>query len=510
MLPLIGAFNLSSVSFDNAAMQVLNAGLKFVPTASARTSESVVQQQINGFARKVRLGFQFGSTQHQNSKYHIPHPAFEPEKASAGVEDFLNDMSDQVKSFYEQHQENPKHNLGSAHKHAVQALCNNTNIVVKPSDKNLGLCILDKEDYEGLLFKELNDISQFQLLLDPPAHVLSRLVQRFRAIYMMWCNVLPSHVLEYFQHWAEQSHMFPHPYCLPKLHKLPEVTKEQLPSLKGRLIVPSHSWVTYAASVYMADVLQEAVKEKYDYILPDSRTLIRKLEGVKVSCDARLVTFDVVAMYPSIDTDKAIEAACAVVKPALRGAVYDLLHFIMDNSFCMRGDNAYHQTSGTAMGTPCAVGFANNDFAKRLEDVLRAEFPNFPKHYFRLIDDGFFVWEGTDDELQRFLNRMNDLLPEINITWSISSLKVAYLDLWIFKDLDSAMDGLVPIKFSTFQKAHNKYMYVPYSSHHRPSVFRALVRGELIRYVVTNTDEHHYVAIAELFKQRILQRGYPV
>jgi len=50
--------------------------------------------------------------------------------------------------------------------------------------------------------------------------------------------------------------------------------------------------------------------------------------------------------------------------------------------------------------------------------------------------------------------------------------------------------NMVPIMFSTYQKPHDKYLYIPFQSHHRSHVFRAFVRGELIRYVsvvVTNT-----------------------
>ena len=158
--------------------------------------------------------------------------------------------------FEKQQQCRPKTNLGPAQRRALQALRTDPDIIVKPSDKNLGLCILDKADYEALLLKELNDFEQFKLVLDPAEQITRALVTRFKGILSLWRRDLPAHVFRYFEHWAEQAHLFPHPYVLPKLHKLPEVTREQLPNLKGRLIVPSHSWVTYAASVWLADVLR--------------------------------------------------------------------------------------------------------------------------------------------------------------------------------------------------------------------------------------------------------------
>jgi len=63
--------------------------------------------------------------------------------------------------------------------------------------------------------------------------------------------------------------------------------------------------------------------------------------------------------------------------------------------------------------------------------------------------------------------------------------------------------------FSTYQKPHNRYLYIPYQSHHRPHVFRAFIRGELIRYAVTNTKEVSFAAMCAVFHQRLVSRGYP-
>jgi hypothetical protein len=257
----------------------------------------------------------------------------------------------------------------------------------------------------------------------------------------------------------------------------------------------------------MADVLNAACKLHFPHVLPDSRTLIRKLEGVQVPRTALLVTFDVVDMYPSINNAEAIQAACRVSPAHLRGAVQDMLHFVMDNSYCERRGQYYKQ-HGTAMGTSCAPPYANIYFAECVERILKQEFPDYPKQYFRLIDDGMFVWEGPRVRLDTFLNRMNTLLPNIKITWQISPLKVAYLDVWVAKDM-SGGGPLVPIQFSTYQKPHNKYMYIPYSSHHRPSVFRGFIKGELIRYAVTNTAKPDFDTVCGLFRERLLRRGYP-
>jgi hypothetical protein len=62
---------------------------------------------------------------------------------------------------------------------------------------------------------------------------------------------------------------------------------------------------------------------------------------------------------------------------------------------------------------------------------------------------------------------------------------------------------------TTYQKAMNKYLYLPYLSHHPQHVFKGIIKGELIRYTKTNTYKEDYLAIAKSFRNRLVARGYP-
>ena len=48
-----------------------------------------------------------------------------------------------------------------------------------------------------------------------------------------------------------------------------------------------------------------------------------------------------------------------------------------------------------------------------------------------------------------------------------------------------------------------------YSSCHQPAVHKAIISGELVRYVRTNTSETNYEVMKTQFKNRLLARGYP-
>ena len=54
----------------------------------------------------------------------------------------------------------------------------------------------------------------------------------------------------------------------------------------------------------------------------------------------------------------------------------------------------------------------------------------------------------------------------------------------------------------------NRYLYLPPSSNHAPHVSKALIKGELIRYVKRNTLYKDFLIIKTLFAQRLQKRGY--
>jgi hypothetical protein len=261
-------------------------------------------------------------------------------------------------------------------------------------------------------------------------------------------------------------------------------------------------------SQYLAAILNKACTDKFPHVLPDSRTLIRQLDGVRVARDSILVTYDVVDMYPSIDKAAAVRAAAASVPARQRGMVEEMASFVLDNTYCTRDGIVYQQTAGVAMGTACAPPLANIYMAVEFEQCARQLASSWPQYYFRLIDDGAFIWEGDKDSLQQFIQLLNTLLPNIKLKFATSDTCLQYLDVWIRKDMSGAA-STVPIVFSTYQKPHNKYLYIPYQSHHRLHVFKAFIHGELVRYVVTNTYAADFDKMSAVFWQRLRARGYP-
>lgn len=394
---------------------------------------------------------------------------------------------------------------------AMFELQDDPSIVVKPSDKNMGLCILDRSWYIAECLRQLGSIDTYVPVSTPDMpQTIERLKQRAMQLADFYRPYLPADVYKYLQAAAAANHIVPFFYLLPKVHKLPAVTRQHLHLLKGRPIAACHSWVTNPMSVYLADVLNDTCFRLFPQVLPDSKTLVSLLENTTVPQHAFLVTFDVESMYPSIENAGAV-AACsnAAAQCGYYGAmVEELLEFVMDNGYCQFDGQYYKQVQGTVMGTPVAPPYSNIYVASCLEAAAKAKCDNWPRIYKRFIDDGFFVWEEDEASLVAFLQLLNSTLPNINLTWQYSQHSIDYMDLTITKCAGTG--SAVGLKVTTYQKPHNQYMYIPYFSFHRRGVFKGFVKAELQRYAVTNTLPADFEHMKGLFMQRLVDRGYPV
>jgi hypothetical protein len=390
-------------------------------------------------------------------------------------------------------------------------LAADTDIVIKPADKNLGLVILDKSWYIGECNRQLADTGTYRLVSEEETTtVLSTLQQELSDILeqLSW-RLNDSQVLEYLRASLATHTTLPSLYLLPKIHKLPVVSVENLHQLKGRPIVASTAWVTTPASAWLADILNTTCFKRFPQVLPDSRTLIVDLESTLVARDSLLVSFDVESMYPNVDVNLAVTACMQIMPPHLRPLVRVLLSWVMHGNYFQFEGKVYHQIQGGAMGTPCMPPVANIHMAYWVEDPLRSSAVYWPRLYRRFIDDGFMVWEQDRASLMTFLDSLNAALPTIKLTWEVADTSIAFMDLIISKDLSDPSATMVPLSVSTFQKPHNLYLYIPRASFHKPHVFKGFVHGELLRYAVTNTTVEGFEHMKHLFLQRLIDRGYP-
>jgi len=148
--------NLSSQTLTSSAKEVLGLGLNMIPCPPPAAPSSLIASWA-GCADQVRLMHQFRHNTNIPSKWRIPNPGFRPIAASPKVELALSRASFEFKSLVDQF---PIHHAGNISKSQVKALHSlrrNTSLVIKPTDKNLGVSIMDATKYREECYKHLKD-----------------------------------------------------------------------------------------------------------------------------------------------------------------------------------------------------------------------------------------------------------------------------------------------------------------------------------------------------------------
>jgi hypothetical protein len=239
--------------------------------------------------------------------------------------------------------------------------------------------------------------------------------------------------------------------------------------------------------------------------------ILDDLSETVVPNSAILVTADVESLYPSIPTPEGINIVMKyiysnlhkkfeglTIPPHLREA----LLLVLTNNYVEFNGTFYLQKSGTAMGTPVAVCYASLFLAALEETLLENIRINL---YRRFIDDIFLIWIGSRTELDEFNTQLNNLHPNINLTFEISTSEVNFLDLTIYKG-ENMVNNLLDTK--SYQKPFNNFLYIPASSFHPTHQKVAFIKGLLKSYLKANSNQKTYYDIRNKFFWRLRKRGY--
>ena len=85
------------------------------------------------------------------------------------------------------------------------------------------------------------------------------------------------------------------------------------------------------------------------------------------------------------------------------------------------------------MGTICAPGHANIFIGKFDKLHIYPYLRNFSTFYCRFIGDIFFLWNGTEFELIKFIDNLNQKHPTIKFEFTYFRTSIIFLDTKVFK-----------------------------------------------------------------------------
>ena len=129
--------------------------------------------------------------------------------------------------------------------------------------------------------------------------------------------------------------------------------------------------------------------------------------------------------------------------------------------------------------------------------------------YFRYVDDIFAI--SLSCYLQSLQEKMAAVWAPLTLEFEVSTERVNFLDLTIFRSRkewypNSFLDPIPRLLTKLFQKPKNLYHYLHWTSNHDRSVFAAIIKGEVIRYLRLCSREKDFIHAKFLLKNRLEKR----
>jgi hypothetical protein len=406
-----------------------------------------------------------------------------------------------------------RYNLTPSQRHVLGELTKRPDLIVLPTDKNLGPCVIERKVYiEQVLTEHLSKEINYERLSPASAKIeLQKQRTAFLSVYNKYRHTLPTKAEEtYFSRAMTDEYLnstrVPQFYGTFKVHKPDKKTRPVISCVNSIPEIFS-KWIDH----HLKTVVDSNLLPTY---MKDSEQLQRSLSKAfpnGLPPNARLFSVDAVSMYSNIDTAHGLDVIAqwlrlykAELPENYPGDMLNAaLKLVMSDNIFQFGDTFWRQLRGTAMGTSTAVHYANLYVGLLEVTRLLIKFKKQLLFYRRFIDDGIGVWLCNDPLVwQDFLKCLN--------TWgSLKWTSDGLTNEIIFMDLTIRIDPFSNrLTYETFQKAMNLYLYIPPNSAHPQGLLRGIVFGRMRAYWNQNTEKKNFVRMAKLLAQRLIVRGY--
>ena len=411
--------NLSRTPLSNEEISVLSRGLTFCPTPH-KINWSQINADIYDFQRRMRLAEYFyndESTSNNSNQLSFTNTINPFRNKSSwtppiGRDRSLDTFLNAVKlNIHNSTLNRTRDNLTSDERDAITSLKSRQDIIIKPADKGSGTVVMDRDWYVNECNRQLND-AKFYRHLD--ADITNDIAKRV-TVYKDKMNA-DGHIDD-----ETKSYLKPHQPTPGRFYILHKIHKTGNP---GRPIVSSNSHPTEHISEFVDFHIKPLVIKLPSYVKDTNHFLNILLTLPDLPANSLLVTLDVSGLYTNIPHNEGIDACYHFLStrntPSIPACtICDLICMILTMNNFSFNDKHYLQIHGTAMGTRMAPSFANL-FLGLFETNALQNAPFKPYIWLRYIDDVFVIWTEGIDNLETFINYLNNLHPTIKFTSSHS------------------------------------------------------------------------------------------
>nr|VZI35292.1 unnamed protein product [Spirometra erinaceieuropaei] len=284
-----------------------------------------------------------------------------------------------------------------------------------------------------------------------------------------------------------------HAYGLPKVHK------EGAPLRTIVLLIGSP---TYNLAKWLYRHLKH-LTNGLQYSIKNSQAFLQKIQGLKVSPDECILSFDVVALFSLIPHDLAIESVTGRLQDNPTNIpiehISELLRLCLKN-YCQFDGKFYQQVRGTPMGSPLSGLLAGLVLQELEEEVMRTF---KPKMLLRYVDDTFVIMKTC--EIEQLHLSLNSVFPAIQFTCEKAAGGILpFLDV----SIQTLSDG--GLATSVYRKDSSTDVILNYESNHPAAHKRSCVRTLFHRaYRYCSSDDLLKKELAFLYRLFRLN-GHPV
>ncbi|CAF3986224.1 unnamed protein product, partial [Adineta steineri] len=173
---------------------------------------------------------------------------------------------------------------------------------------------------------------------------------------------------------------------------------------------------------------------------------------------------------------------------------------VIEESVFVYRNKYYQQIIGGAMGSPFTLTLANIFMWKWEKESICKELHSL-ELYGRYIDDIFFTWNDTKENLEQVLEKLNNHHPNIKLEYKIGQ-SLPFLDVLLTNNNGT-------LSTSVYRKPAAEPYVVPFTSDHPQHIFRNIIRTALLRAIRYSSTFEAFNVERRNIRLMLLYNGYP-
>ena len=544
------------INITTAQMQILAHGLKWVPHQDLLNARQPLVEGIEDLIARAKLQAdvtvdedvvmsEWKEALEYAKDKSLPHPFMKLDADELDTDPIIAPYAETMRELWPSDETKFDQSLSEAQrivKRTIQDLKEAKHWVIKPSDKNQGLCVIHQRMYTGMVYTLVQDAQTYAPMseLEAQNRVMS-IVNHWQTIMEKFDDVIKgssewteivsfaakpmSRLLKKKVEWTQFAATL---YAMPKVHK-----KKKNGVYPCRPLVQGFATLQARLNRVLARVLYPLLASTDTAILETqhARDLIQKSHFPE---DVRVYSADVEALYPNVPTDLVPEAYLKLTEH-LQSQDIELSNWITDETWkklmvelirwslnpvviktvLPRGTSYYEQSQGLPMGFSLSPWAACVTLWAMCEHKAREMIRSQCWMMGRYIDDVILVIRNSSElksveEVQRWLIGIyTDQIPTIKLTVQAGDGLLTFLDLDLITDRESVVSG-GKILTKCHHKEMSTFQYVEPSSLHPPATFKANVKQEAKRICLTTSRMMDVRNLICVTAAKYLRREYPI